>query len=535
LFIGNSYTFVNDLPGMLTQIAGAPDASPHIVTSSVTQGGATLSDLWNGASARDAIAQGGWTHVVLQEQSVTAPCSPDLFYPYAARFAGAAKDAGATPAFYETWARADASTDYASLACLGGTPAAMQDELLAAYAKAATDGAGVLVPAGEAWRAVRAGLPSIDLFQSDGSHPTPDGTYLTACTFYVKLTGQRVPAGTQLPSGVDAARAADLREAAWQAAGAGGVACGPATCARGCCENGTCAPFALQSSSRCGTGNAACSACAGMCALGRCEVTLASGQSLPQYVAVDATHVYWTSGGSVMKVPLGGGSPTALASGQKNPSWITVDTASVYWTNSGDGAVMKVPLGGGTPATIASGSSGSIAVDASNVYWSNGSGVMKTPLGGGNPTALASGAATSIAVDATSVYFTNASALMKVPLAGGSATTLASGQSVRSIAVDGTSVYWTDFFSGSVMKVPLGGGALTTVASGQDQPVSVTVDATSLYWSNLGIVKLPVAGGVPTLIASRQSDSSPIGIAVDATSVYWTNPVDGVVMKVTPK
>jgi sugar lactone lactonase YvrE len=65
--------------------------------------------------------------------------------------------------------------------------------------------------------------------------------------------------------------------------------------------------------------------------------------------------------------------PTTLASGQSTPNGIALDTASVYWTNSGDGTVMKVPLGGGTPATLASGqsSAGSIAVDATSVYWVN--------------------------------------------------------------------------------------------------------------------------------------------------------------------
>ena len=74
---------------------------------------------------------------------------------------------------------------------------------------------------------------------------------------------------------------------------------------------------------------------------------------------MDATHVYWTNqgtapnytDGTVMKVLLGGGTPTTLASGQFNPSGIAVDATTVYWTNnymSTAGAVMKVPLGGGT-------------------------------------------------------------------------------------------------------------------------------------------------------------------------------------------
>src|SRR3989442_1625729 len=52
LFIGNSYTYVNDLPGMLQQIAATAKAPPLISTEQVTVGGAALVDHWFGPNAQ---------------------------------------------------------------------------------------------------------------------------------------------------------------------------------------------------------------------------------------------------------------------------------------------------------------------------------------------------------------------------------------------------------------------------------------------------------------------------------------------------
>ncbi len=216
LFIGNSYTYVNDLPRTLARIAATSGQSPAIATDAVVASGATLGDLYTGMAARPAIARGGWTHVVLQGQSVEPLATPATFQQYAGLFAADARDAGATPTFYETWARVAGDPVYQTT-WSGGSPSAMQDGMLMAYGKAAADANGVLVKVGEAWRAVIAKAPSIVLHQSDGSHPTPQGTWLAACVFYVRLTGNAVPTSSEVLAGVTPAEAAVLRDAALQA------------------------------------------------------------------------------------------------------------------------------------------------------------------------------------------------------------------------------------------------------------------------------------------------------------------------------
>ncbi len=186
LFIGNSYTYVNDLPAMLGQLSGGA-----ITTDAVVVGGATLEDHWNTGDAQRRIADGGWTHVVLQEQSVTPALYPTTFKPYARRLTDVVADAGAVPVFYVTWARAPGDAIYKPPFGFFVTPEHMQDALTNAYVDAADASTGsILSCVGEAFRRSQREHPELVLIQSDLSHPTVAGTYLAAQTFHQTLRGQ---------------------------------------------------------------------------------------------------------------------------------------------------------------------------------------------------------------------------------------------------------------------------------------------------------------------------------------------------------
>jgi hypothetical protein len=282
-------------------------------------------------------------------------------------------------------------------------------------------------------------------------------------------------------------------------------------------------------------------------------VTLASGQVCPWGMAIDATNVYWTTcgdptGGAVMKVPKAGGQPMALATGDRL-SGIAVDGTNVYWIagseDASTGAVMKVPVNGGLATTLTPrpGPPAHIAVDDTSVYWTEmmEGAVMKVALGGGTPALVASANSPwAIAVDATSVYWLG-NGVMKAAKGGGPAITLASPPPIlpnAGIAVDGTNVYWSSGPPGAssgVSKVPLDGGTPTLVAEVMSTvPGPIAVDDANIYYADGSgmVLKVPLAGGAVTTIASGQTN--PDAIAVDATSVYWVDN-GSTVMKFTPK
>jgi hypothetical protein len=172
------------------------------------------------------------------------------------------------------------------------------------------------------------------------------------------------------------------------------------------------------------------------CALGGCAgkpSALATKLFNPHGIAVGAGFVHWTSlgDGAVSRCPLDGcrGTPAKQASEQAFPQQIVADAANLYWTNdggsNGQGSVMSCAITdcAGSLHTLAKGLDhpDAIAVDEAHVYFTASHGkLMKCPLAGCGekpPTLLVGQGASSggsIAVDATSVYFASRTRVMKL-------------------------------------------------------------------------------------------------------------------------
>lgn len=212
LFIGNSYTYVNDLPAAVARIARESEGErgrPSITVDSAVEGGATLQLHWE-RMRQDRIRMGPWDAVVLQGQSVEPILAYQNFDLYARRFAERARAEGSRVVFYATWARRPGDAVYAQ-PWSGGNFAAMTTRLDNAYRMTAMNVMGETARVGLRWSDARAAHPTIELYDSDGSHPSAAGTFLAACVMYRALTGLAPSARVTGPAGLSADDAARLR------------------------------------------------------------------------------------------------------------------------------------------------------------------------------------------------------------------------------------------------------------------------------------------------------------------------------------
>lgn len=190
LFVGNSLTYVNDLPGTVAALAASAGDTVRVASS--TGADFALIDHLNGGS--DALAKlklGGWNFVVLQQGSSTLPVNRDSLALWTRMFDPFIKSAGAKTALYMVWPTSDR--------------VAFFDDCRLSYQQAAQAVNGVFMPAGEAWVQAWAVDPSLQLYSSDGLHPTPLGTYLAALVIYERITGHdaRALPARAIVAGVD--------------------------------------------------------------------------------------------------------------------------------------------------------------------------------------------------------------------------------------------------------------------------------------------------------------------------------------------
>jgi hypothetical protein len=209
LFIGNSYTYVNDLPSMFAALARS--GGHQVETGMAAEGGVTLADHVASTATQAKLGAGHWDIVVLQEQGqipAIAQFRTDQMYPAARQLIRTIRLGGAKPMLYLTWGHRDGWPE-------NGLPdyPRMQAALDDGYLTLAHELGAAVAPVGRAWATVVSQNARPGLWQDDGSHPTTAGTYLAATVFYAAIFDAS-PVGLAYDAGLPGDQATALRQVA---------------------------------------------------------------------------------------------------------------------------------------------------------------------------------------------------------------------------------------------------------------------------------------------------------------------------------
>ena len=220
LFLGNSYTYENNLPQLLASVAAS--AGKTVIFDSNTPGSYYLGQHAMNAVSLSKIAAGTWDYVILQDQSMA------LAYPYyfmngmqyAVKLDSLIKAANpcTRTMFYSTWGRQNGDMYWCGppvcdSATLVERTYYEMDSVIETHYKVFADSVRAgMTPVGTVWRYIRRNYPTIVLHQADESHPTLAGSYAAACSFYTTLF-RSDPSVVTYNAGLPAADAANIRTA----------------------------------------------------------------------------------------------------------------------------------------------------------------------------------------------------------------------------------------------------------------------------------------------------------------------------------
>lgn len=212
LFLGNSYTSVNNLPQLVQALSAS--AGKTLIVDSQTPGGMTLTNHVNDPTTQSKIAQRAWDYVILQEQSQVPTID---FYRYNNMYPAMADlqalVAQSSPCAklisYMTWGRryggqqCDPSNTHCSPVFVNFDH--MQDSLTSAYAGISNQLQIQCAPVGVVWQNVLNDT-NLVLHSSDNSHPSLDGSYVAALTLFSSIW-KRFSSGLAYTAGLPTALA----------------------------------------------------------------------------------------------------------------------------------------------------------------------------------------------------------------------------------------------------------------------------------------------------------------------------------------
>jgi hypothetical protein len=225
-----------------------------------------------------------------------------------------------------------------------------------------------------------------------------------------------------------------------------------------------------------------------------------------------------------------------------SPANAVADDNFIYFADWGYDEIQRISITGGVTETLANASGliyhRALAIDDEYLYFGDEAGIHRVLKSGGSVEDLSPNNDTSVMVaDDTHLYWTEGAigggAIRRMPKAGGAEETLRSGNVLDnpgSIAVDETYVYWTELGSGKARRVAKdGSGDILDYVPEQPSysASSIAVNDTYVFWTDTTgsadgrVRRVPKGGGTVEDIALGQF--GPGGIQLSLTHIYWFN------------
>lgn len=190
LFIGNSFTFMNGMPSLFQQIATAKGHT--VFVDSVVEGGKNLAYHAGRAETYAMIQSRKWDYVVVQGHS-NELAQPDskveqLTLPFAKQLVDSIRENNPCTQvmLYMTWGYKYGNSKWSPIASYDS----MQYRIKNQYLRFADVLDARVSPVGEVWKHVRSSYSGINLYDPDNQHPSLEGSYLSACTFFASVFGE---------------------------------------------------------------------------------------------------------------------------------------------------------------------------------------------------------------------------------------------------------------------------------------------------------------------------------------------------------
>ncbi|MGL1934021.1 MAG: carbohydrate-binding protein [Fibrobacterales bacterium] len=183
LFVGNSYTFYNNMPELVEAMVRSEGYEVDIERSTKPGAWWDFHDDASEAVTLNLIEKGNYDVVIIQNNSKSS-LDAERFLSHGAVLVDAIKASGARALLYMTWGRE----------VYNAADGIDQDTISAMYQALAIQESIAAVPVGEIWQGVRDADAALgnDLFTDDGSHPSALGSYFIAMTFFRYLTKMSV-------------------------------------------------------------------------------------------------------------------------------------------------------------------------------------------------------------------------------------------------------------------------------------------------------------------------------------------------------